>query len=334
MTEIWVAGCPSAVGGADTELLHQIILFKKKGITVHLVPNSIDNIAIELAKKLECQIHEYKPDVFKDKHVICYCNGPALERLPEMSKPASFTWFNCMTWTFPKEIEALQKGLITHTGYVSKYQESILLKEYADVGVKPPINIGYFPYLDINQFKILQKNFNYYGLGRISRADPAKYSEDCWKIFDRILSPIPKKIFMLGYDDKIEKKIGKPPAGLDFLVWHPGAVKTEHVFSRIDVMVHKTGGSRESYCRVLIEAMAYGKMAFVEHDYAFPEILVNSKELGNWIMCKSSEEMSYKASELVFYQQKLRQLQSLCRKYVERYLCDEQRSINSWKHVK
>lgn len=32
MREIWVAGCPSYVGGADTELYHQIILWRKAGV--------------------------------------------------------------------------------------------------------------------------------------------------------------------------------------------------------------------------------------------------------------------------------------------------------------
>ncbi|CAJ0858052.1 hypothetical protein AMST5_01081 [freshwater sediment metagenome] len=36
--EIWVAGYPSVYGGADTELDHNIDLWRRFGIEVHLVP--------------------------------------------------------------------------------------------------------------------------------------------------------------------------------------------------------------------------------------------------------------------------------------------------------
>jgi hypothetical protein len=35
-------------------------------------------------------------------------------------------------------------------------------------------------------------------------------------------------------------------------------------------MIHKTGGSRESCCRVLVEAYAHGVVPVVEDDYGSP----------------------------------------------------------------
>lgn len=350
MPEIWIAGAPSFVGGADTELYHQIILWRKHNIDVHIVPNQPDSMVpemVEIVKNLGCTIETYKHDIFENKVVVSYCNGPALERLAEIKdhKPRAMIWFNCMTWTFPPEIEAIKKGWITHLGFVSEYQRNYLIKEYSkhlpEMCIDGSIQFGvngfpqwfkYAPYLDIAQFDVLQKTDEYFGVGRVSRADTAKYSSDCWQIFDRVLTPGPKKVFVLGYSDEVGKKIGQPPPGLDWIWWTPGGISTRELYSKIDVMIHKTGGSRESYCRVLIEAMAHGIVPLVEREYAFPEILSKSEHLANFVMCNSSDEMSFKASQLAFNKSMLTKFKLMCRAYAEDNFNDS-KLIDNWMAV-
>ena len=43
--EIWVVGYPSLFGGADTELDHNIDLWRSFGVEVHLVPTGGPNAA-------------------------------------------------------------------------------------------------------------------------------------------------------------------------------------------------------------------------------------------------------------------------------------------------
>lgn len=350
MPEIWVAGAPSFVGGADTELFHQVILWRKNNIDVHIVPNEKSSMVqgmIDIIKNLGCIIEEYKPDIFADKVVVSYCNGPALDRLSEVSqyKPRAMIWFNCMTWTFGPEITAIKNGWITHLGFVSEYQKKFLMEKYSqqlpDMCVDGSVQFGmkgfpqllkYAPYLDISQFDVLQKTDEYFGVGRVSRADPAKYSSDCWKIFDRVLTPGKKKVFILGYSDDVGKKIGQPPDGLDWIWWTAGAIPTRDLYSKIDVMIHKTGGSRESYCRVLVEAMAHGIVPLVEREYAFPEILSKDEHLANFVMCSSSDEMSFKASQLAFNKPLLIKYKALCRTYAETHFSDP-RLIDNWLEV-
>ena len=348
--EIWIAGAPSFVGGADTELYHQIILWRKNNIDVHIVPNtpgSMTPAMIDIVKNLGCFIEEYKPEIFAGKVVVSYCNGPALERLPEISKfkPRAFIWFNCMTWTFDPELAGIKNGWITHLGFVSKYQRNYLLREYSkklpEMCIDGSVQFGangfpslleYSPYLDISQFDILTKSDEYFGVGRVSRADTGKYSADCWRIFDRVLTPGPKKAFLLGYSEEVGKKIGPPPAGLDWIWWTAGAISTREFYSKIDVMIHKTGGSRESYCRVLVEAMAHGVVPLVERNYAFPEILSKSTHLSEFLMCDSSDEMSFKASQLAFDKSLLNGYKAICRKYAEDNFSDPE-LIKNWMEV-
>lgn len=335
MADIWIAGAPSFVGGADTELHHQIVLWRNNNIGVHIVPNDVGAISPEMSKlmlNIGCEIVDYKPEVFKDKIVVSYCNGIALSRLPAIfdpaHKPSKFIWFNCMTWNFDPEIEAIKNGWISHLGFVSEFQRNYLIDSFSkrlpemcvDGKVRFgergfPLMLNYKPYLDTSSFETLQKDDSYFGVGRISRADPAKYSADCWRIFDRVLTPGMKKTFILGWSEDVGKRIGPPPAGLDWIWWTAGAIPSREFYSKLDVMIHKTGGSRESYCRVLVEAMAYGIVPLVERAYAFPEILGNSEELSKFCMCDSSDEMSYKASCLAFNINELNRLKKLCREY-------------------
>jgi glycosyltransferase involved in cell wall biosynthesis len=346
MTEIWVSGSPSFVGGADTELFHQIILWRRHGIRVHIVPTCDPDPRIRaFVAGLGCRIEKYSSGIFKDKFVVSYCNGQALLNLLNDAKnrPRAFVWFNCMTWTTRQELDALRQGLITHLGFVSDYQKNLLLPNYAKALPEKcsagkvrsgrngfPEIIEYSPWLDICQFSIVKKPSDYFGVGRISRNDPAKFSTDCWRIFDRVLTPADKKVFILGYDKNVQKVTGPPPKGLDWQWWTPGAISSDKFFSKIDVLIHKTGNSRESYCRVFVEAMSHGVVPLAEDDFAFPEILRHSAKLKDYLLCTTSDEMSFKASQLAFFPDLLREMKTACRLYSERHFAPEGRAIRNW----
>lgn len=341
--EIWVAGCPSFLGGADTELLHQIFLWRSAGISVNIVPNdglkSVPGNMLGMLAELGCPVLSHYNGIFRDKIVVNYCNGPALQRLDVDSLPPYryryYMFFNCMTWTFDKEIEHIARGNITHIGMISEYQKKYLMESYGErlpENVKLPGIFMYVPYLEPSLFNPVRKSRDYIGLGRISRDDPAKFSTDCWKIFDDVVVPEKKKVFMLGISRKILDKIGSPPDGLDWMYWTPGSIPIAELFSNIDIMMHKTGGSRESFCRVLLEAVMHDVVPLVERDYAFPEILSRSKygqEL-DWLMCLSSAEMSYKASHLAFNPALMDRYRTICKYHILEKYCNRERCLSQW----
>src|SRR6516165_9704837 len=80
--EVWVAGYPSFYGGADTELDHNIDLWRRFDIDVHLVPMfGADAAMRQLCDERGCRTHEYAPGVFADKIVMSFCNGEFLSEL-------------------------------------------------------------------------------------------------------------------------------------------------------------------------------------------------------------------------------------------------------------
>src|SRR5262249_41503049 len=98
----------------------------------------------------------------------------------------------------------------------------------------------------------------------------------------------------------------------------------------IDTMVHKTGGSRESYCRVLIEAYAHGVVPIVEKDYAFPELVIHG-ETG--YMTSDSDEMSYYASYLAMHPDEHRRRAENGRRHLERAAGEREACGSGWQEI-
>ena len=94
--ELCVIGHPSRLGGADTELDHQIHCWQAMGIRVHVCPTGrLDTNLV--AMKLEergCIYHQPNdwPSV-TGLHCISFCNAGFLSGLPEIQKHARTTSF-------------------------------------------------------------------------------------------------------------------------------------------------------------------------------------------------------------------------------------------------
>jgi glycosyltransferase involved in cell wall biosynthesis len=160
----------------------------------------------------------------------------------------------------------------------------------------------------------------------------AKFSADTWRIFDRVLVPahLRKKAYILGYGPKAVEKIGRPPSGLDWQTWGAGAIPASRLWRTIDTMVHKTGGSRENYPRVVLEAYAHGVVPIVEDAYGLRELVVNG-ETG--YLTSDSDEMSYYASMLAANPAEHRRLAANGRRHLEERLVDRAASFRAWEQA-
>lgn len=336
--EIWVAGYPSFVGGADTELDHNIDLWRRYDVKVHLVPlYGCDPKMQRLCKQRGCITHEYQPHIFKDKVVVSFCNGEFLSSLPQIvqsGKPRLVVWFNCMTWNFDAELEAHRHGWIDVFGFQSRYQQSYVAPQLTKIRPLRALD-GYRPFL--NPDNISQKlEFSYspptrwFAMGRVSRDDPAKFPEDMWDIFYKVCAPTPTKTFILGYSKRVAAKTGKPPLGLDWMTWTPGAIPVRKLYQRLHVLIHKTGGSRESYGRIVVEAYAAGVPVIVEDDYAFPDLVVNGV---TGFLCQSSDEMSFRASELAFDESKRKTMIKTARRHLLQEVAAPAKCWQVWRHL-
>jgi hypothetical protein len=333
--ELWVAGFPSTYGGADTELDHLIDLLRAHDVAVHLVPMfNADDVMRRSVLARGCEIHAYQDAIFRDRVVVSYCNGSFLEKLPAIvsaGRPARVIWFNCMTTLFDAEKRAHANGHIDCFGFVSSFQERCLTPALAQIG--PFRTFPYRPYFNVRRIEWRYRPWDScYKIGRISRDDGDKFAADTWRIFDRVLVPsaLQKKVYILGYGPNAAHKIGPAPAGLDWRTWAGNEIPATEFFRTVDTMIHKTGGSRESYCRVLIEAYAHGVVPIVEDDYAFPELVVNG-ETG--FTARSSDEMSYLASVLAHDPERHRKMAESGRRFLEETLVDVDACWRGWQEM-
>jgi len=333
--ELFVAGFPSRYGGADTELDHLIDLLRSRGVAVHLVPmfGADERMKRDVLAR-GCFVHAYSDDVFRDRVVVSFCNGNFLEKLPAIhagGRPREVIWFNCMTYPFAAELRAHADGLISRFGFISRYQEALLRP--ALERVRPVRAIRYRPYFNTRRVAWRYRDWNgEYRVGRISRDDAAKFAPDTWRIFERVLVPqlLRKKTYILGYGPHAASRIGPAPRGLDWRTWAGNEIDAATFFRTVDTMVHKTGGSRESYCRVLVEAYAHGVVPIVERDYAFPELVAHG-ETG--FMADDSDEMSYYASWLSFHPREHRRMAEDARRHLEVALVDESACWAGWAEL-
>ncbi|HZS41107.1 MAG TPA: glycosyltransferase, partial [Polyangia bacterium] len=257
-----------------------------------------------------------------------------LARLPaimERGRPARVIWFNCMTRLFDGEKHAHASGWIDYFGFVSDYQRRVLGPELERIA--PYRAFAYRPFFNVARVEWRHRAPDgCYKLGRISRDDSSKFAPDTWRIFERVLVPAgtQKKIYILGYGPNAQRAIGPAPHGLDWRTWSANEIPATEFFRTIDTMVHKTGGSRESYCRVLIEAYAHGVVPIVENDYAFPELVVHG-ETG--FATSDSDEMSWYASQLAHSPALHRRLAENGRRHLEERLVDAEQCWRGWLEV-
>jgi len=332
--ELWVCGFPSTLGGADTELDHNIDLWTQCGVDVHLMPvNPPDNpVMVKKCEDRGCTIHKWEPSLFKGKVVVGFCTKlflESLETIHNYGKPALVIWFNCMTWPFDEEKKAIENGWIDLHGFVSSYQESLLRPKQEKIGKIESLE-GYKPYYHISHEPIPKIRNGHYSMGRLSRPDPSKFSDDMWRIFMKVCSPVPTKTFIMGWDDKIQERCGKAPEGLDWMVISPNAKTQEEFYALLHVLIHKTGGSKESYGRIVPECYEFGVVPIVEKNYAFPDIVIEG-ETG--FMCDSSDEMSYVASALAFDDSKRKAVVKAGRSFLENEISNKEKCWKAWKAV-
>lgn len=331
--QIWIAGYPSFYGGADTELDHNIDLWRRFGIAVHLVPmHGLDPAMKSRCDARGCHTHSYAPTIFAGKIVISFCNGEFLKELPRIAahgRPRCVLWANCMTWHFDKELEAHHNGMIDYFLFQSKYQRQLLLPALEAIR-KVRVFEHYRPFFSTQSIpgptESSNKPVEYFGVGRISRDDADKYHADSWRMLAKVCAPAPVKAFMLGFGENAKQKCGASPpcSWLDWMYWSPHAIPTPDFFRRIHVLLHITGGSRENWPRIVLEAWASGVVPIVDADYGVREMVTDGVD---GFHAHSPDEAAYLASRLAFEPALLARMVRAGRKTLMREHCDAERCI-------
>lgn len=312
---IAIIGHPSHLGGADTELDHQIHCWRAMGIDVHICHTGpIDSHASSLnLEQRGCIYHTPRDWIsLAGMHCISFCNGDFLEQLPEIRKYAKTTTFvNCMTWNFPDEIKAQDEGLIDFHLYQTDHaMERVSQALAATKSTYRPIRFR--PYFHAEDFPFIESRPNdKFRFGRISRPDADKYNNRQMWIYETMTAPVLKEGLILGWDTRSQKKIGNPP---NYVRTVGANQMSQQDFYRHCEAVILTTDTFENLPRVGFEAMASGSLLVVDNRGGWKDIVEHGKT--GWL-CEDDREFVYRASRTAFERGETEEMRRAARKRLE-----------------
>jgi hypothetical protein len=325
-----VIGHPSRLGGADTELDHQIHCWQAMGITVHLCPTGpLDQnlLSMNLAER-GCVYHAPRDwRSLEGLHCISFCNGEFLAALPDIKKHARTTTFvNCMTWNFEREIEMQERGLIDFHLYQTEHALQRVSAKLRGRGNYRPLTFK--PYFHREDFPfIAERPADRFRFGRISRDDRDKHGARQLWIYETMTAPVLKEGLILGWGARAESKYGRRPD--PYIRTYPeGGIPQAEFYRTCDAVVMTTD-TFENLPRVGFEAMSSGSLLIVDRRGGW-EVLVEDGRTG-WL-CRDDREFVYKASRCAFEREERERMRRAARERLEREWGLEA-GMESWEQV-
>jgi len=311
-----VIGHPSHLGGADTELDHQIHCWQAMGVEVHICHTGQldDNLKAMQMQERGCIYHQPGDWPSLDgMHCISFCNGKFLEAAAEIRKYAQTTTFvNCMSWNFDSEVKAQAEGLIDFHLYQTRHAFEKVSPKLSDLGIyrplffRPYFHTEAFPYIDDRP----QDRFRF---GRISRDDADKFGGRQLWIYETMTAPVLKEGLILGWGTNAEQKFGRKPESY-VSVLPPGAISQRTFYTQCEAIIMTTE-TFENLPRVGFEAMASGSILVVD-DRGGWQLEVDDGITG-WL-CKDDREFVYKASRCAFEKEERDRMRIAAREKLER----------------
>lgn len=300
--KVFVHGFPGKYGGAGTELHHQIIIWRKMGMEVHLIPPwdcfrealYEDMVRLGVVIHAPCDWSCLEPG----DPVLGFCNAEFLEALPEIRRHTKRTVFvNCMTWLFDKEKEAMAKGEIAMFLYQNESVRQNVMPILRGLNDAPLIQFQTFsPYFHAEDFPfITERDNDFFGCGRISRQDADKFAANTLFIYDTFVAPVPKHGLFLGFDQRSETKIGRP---FDWIqIAHDQREVSQQAFYKHSRIVLQPTDTTENWPRVGLEAMASGSVLIVDNRGGWQQMVEHGKT--GWL-CNHERDFIYYASKMAY----------------------------------
>ncbi len=299
---LFVHGFPSLYGGAGTELHHQIIIWRRMGMEVHLIPTWDPRREPLYNEMVTLGVIIHAPGDFSRVQagdpVLGFCNSEFLVALPEIRKYTRRTVFvNCMTWLFDKEKAAMQRGDIAMFLYqneaVRQNVMPILQKLNPDSGAQ---FMTFSPYFHADAFPFVkERDTDIFGCGRISRQDADKFAANTLHIYDTFVAPVPKHGLFLGFDSRSEGKIGRP---FDWIqIAHNQREVSQQAFYQHCRIVLQPTDTTENWPRIGLEAMASGSVLIVDNRGGWQQMVQHGKT--GWL-CNHERDFIYYASKMAY----------------------------------
>lgn len=303
IARLFVYGFPSLYGGAGTELHHQITVWLKIGIEVHLIPNSIGYEREALYPEMKARgviIHSCNEwsAIEAGDPVLGFCSGDFLTNLEEIRKRSRRTVFvNCMTWLFDAEKMRMSRGEIAMFLYQNEEVRQKHMPELRSLNGDPVISFMTFkPYFEAERFPfITERESEFFGCGRISRQDADKFSKNTLHIYEYFVSPKFKRGLFLGFDQRAESKIGKPYDWIRTAA-NQQELSQQEFYKHCEIVLQPTD-TTENWPRIGFEAMASGSVLIVDNRGGWRQMVHHGKT--GWL-CDHERDFIYYASKMAY----------------------------------
>ncbi len=311
--KIFVLGYPGAMGGANTECWHTAKVWRQSGIEATFIPTwGCDQSWETKLAGIGCPtIHAGRPDAlarvpgFAGSIVVGMCNDEVMNCRDFLKNlGCRLVWVNCMTFMFPREIDAMRKhGPADAYVFQSAYQRSELEKSLCEHGYDPArghMIRGAFAFDEFDFKPRGHQPGEDFWIGRLARPDLDKWSSNHWHILSRV-PYANRRALAMGWTPQITQKCGPPPEWAETL--RPQQIACQEFLARCHAMLGLNGGARENWPRVGLEAMAAGVPLVCQNHWGWREMIEDG---ATGFLTDDDEQMEYRLAQLA-YDEELRQ---------------------------
>lgn len=327
--KLGIVGFPGLYGGAGVELDSQMTLWHEMGIEMHLIPTGDPKLE-PLFKRTLYRAHIHNPGEYaklKDMPVISFCNDVFLRDMEKIKKFASKSIFvNCMTWLFDKEKELHKKGLIDLFLYQTHRTQQMVDKPLKDINQKYNWKV-FHSWFDDTKFPFhVERPNDKFRFGRISREDGDKYAADQLWVYETMVAPVEKSGIILGYDERSEKKIGKPSDWIR--TYRACGITQQEFYAHCSCIIQKCD-TTENWPRVAMEAMSSGSVLIVDDRGGWKDMIKHGET--GWL-CRDSRDFVYYSSRMAYEREERDKMANNAKQWFNE-MNDKEKCKKSWEEV-
>jgi hypothetical protein len=339
--KLYVFSWPSYLGGADTKLDHTLSLLCEF-MDITCIPNHakqleqkdwIDSLSQRGIKAISREDFIALPDKLEGSALSfsngSFVSGANLCRLAK-SKGLKVYWGSEMMWHFPGELENIKQGNIDVVLYASKFNREKLEEEY--IQTNPYIEsyvVG--NYIDPTKYPYKPRPRNrHLTIGRLSRADVAKYSVDL-PVFYESLGLTNPKFRIMAWDQKVASMFKWHQFGEQWDLLEANKESALDFLYSLDLFVYKLGHTfLESWGRSTVEAMLTGCIPIVPTGHNFEEFIVQEQ---TGFMCETYEDYRDVCIHLERNPQLRDKISKQASAYAASIVCNRDKHMHIWRNV-
>lgn len=308
--KVFLIGYPSEIGGACTEALATVKLWRQFGVEVDAVPTwTTEPPYREIMDGLGCTTHITsagkldKVPGLAGSTCVAFCNEKFCNVAHILRRMGCKLIFSpCMCYLFGHEKHFIKEyGSFEAMQFQSEYQRSCLEPYLAKIGYQPETGHlirGAFDFTDWEFAPTPHEPGTDFVLGKLARPDPDKWSSNLWPIYGRVqYCPFPegskRKALVMGMNDRCVEKLGRLPEWAEVLP--PKAIPVKDYYKRIHCLLTVNGGAAENWPRIGLEAMAVGVPVIAQNMWGWSEMIEHGV---TGFLGSTDEELAHYASVL------------------------------------